>query len=350
MIVAAHQPHYLPWLGYLDKLAEGRPVRRHGRPAVRGAELPEPQPRQAQRRRRRGSPCRCARGSQSRSRSATSASTTAAARKQHWQRRTWRTLEIHYGSAPYFARYADELRDVYTRPWERLLDLDLHMLELARRWLGITRPIVRASSLGLTGQKTDRIIDMCKKVGAQLLSLRRRRLDRLPRRRAAAAAPASASSGSTSSTRATRSATPSVGFVSHLGFLDLLFNCGASEPRRSCSSAAPAAAGGLHESHPRRRLAAACSRSARTPMTSRSAPAACSRGSRRKARRSRWRSSRSRTRSSSAAPRRKRGADADRRRAVRALRGQAVPRRGHPDARARAALRHASSATSGPTS
>ena len=45
------------------------------------------------------------------------------------------------------------------------------MLELARNWFGITRPIVRASTLGLSGQKSDRIIDMCKKVGAKIFGV-----------------------------------------------------------------------------------------------------------------------------------------------------------------------------------
>ena len=114
---------------------------------------------------------------------------------------------------------------MYTSRWERLIDLDLHMLELARDWLGITRPIVRASALGLSGQKTERIIDMCKKVGAKLYL--------------------SGQGGSTGylDEAALKDAGiglmwqqfrhpqyaqrySKVGFVSHLGFIDLLFNCG----------------------------------------------------------------------------------------------------------------------------
>jgi hypothetical protein len=48
-----------------------------------------------------------------------------------------------------------------------LLELDMKMLELARRWLDIRTPMIRASRLKLTGQKTDRLIDLCRKVGAR---------------------------------------------------------------------------------------------------------------------------------------------------------------------------------------
>ena len=83
--------------------------------------------------------------------------------KEHWQRRTWATLQIHYGKAPYFREYAAELEDLFTRPWSRLLDVTLHILDLVRGWFGITRPLIRSSSLDLEGQKTDRIIDFCRR-------------------------------------------------------------------------------------------------------------------------------------------------------------------------------------------
>ena len=41
--------------------------------------------------------------------------------RQGWQHRTWRTIETHYGRAPYFAHYADELCDVYSRTWSSLV-------------------------------------------------------------------------------------------------------------------------------------------------------------------------------------------------------------------------------------
>jgi hypothetical protein len=223
MIVAAHQPAYLPWLGYLDKLAqadvfvvmddlqyEAQNFQNRNRVKLNSGAgwLTVPLERGAQTDRildkrihQGGSP------------------------REHWQRRTWRTLETHYGRAPHFARYAEELAEVYRRPWDRLVDLDQHVLELARRWLGITRPILQASSLGLVGGKTDRIIDLCRKLGARVYL--------------------SGSGGSTGylDVAALRRAGitvrwqrfthpvypqryPALGFLPNLAFLDLVFNCG----------------------------------------------------------------------------------------------------------------------------
>jgi hypothetical protein len=165
MIVAAHQPHYLPWLGYLDKLAKAdlfvvmddlqfEAQNFQNRQRVRlpdgGAWLTVP----------------LEHGTQT-DRIIDKRIDNSGNARQHWQRRTWLTLETNYRRAPYWSEYADELREVYTRTWTSLVELDLHMLGLAKRWLGIDTEIMRSSHLGLGGAKTDRIIEMCRRVGAR---------------------------------------------------------------------------------------------------------------------------------------------------------------------------------------
>jgi WbqC-like protein family len=224
MIVAAHQPHYLPWLGYLDKLAradvfvvmddlqyEAQNFQNRQRmkladgahwltvPLVAGALTERICDRRIDNAGRGG--------------------------RHHWQIRTWRTLVVHYGRAPHFARYADALEDVFVRRWSYLLELDLHLLELARNWFGITRPIVRASSLGLRGAKTARIIDFCAKLGANgYLSGRGGSAGYLDEGALARAGVSTVWQQFRHPIYPQRY--PHVGFVSHLGFLDALFNCG----------------------------------------------------------------------------------------------------------------------------
>lgn len=164
MIVAAHQPSYLPWLGYFDKLAkadlfvimdhlqfEAQNFQNRNRIKLNTGPAWVTVPLE--------------RGSQTDTILDKKIQNTSSP-KEHWQRRTWLTIENNYRRAPYFEMYAEELKDVYTRPWEKLIDLDMHMLQLACKWLGIHRPIIRSSTLELEGQKTDMLIDMCRKVNA----------------------------------------------------------------------------------------------------------------------------------------------------------------------------------------
>jgi len=240
MILGAHQPSYLPWLGYLDKLARSdlfvvmddlqyeeqnfqnrnRLKLNHGPqwvtvPLLRGAQTDRVMDKQIDNTGRGG--------------------------RHHWQHRTWRTLVTHYGSAPWFGHYASELEDVYSRRWNWLLDLDLHLLELARNWLRITRPIVRSSSFGLQGAKTDRIIDLCRKVGATAyLSGRGGSTGYLDTEALGRAGIATMWQQFTHPIYPQRYA--GLGFVSHLGFLDLLLNCG---PAAAAQLSAPAEAGAV---------------------------------------------------------------------------------------------------------
>jgi hypothetical protein len=223
MIVAAHQPHYLPWLGYLDKVGKAdvfvvmddlqfEAQNFQNRQRVKLSEGPS----------WLTVPVR--RGAQT-DRILEKMISPAQSSRQDWRHRHWLTLRTHYARAPYFAAYADELHDAYTRSWSSLVDLDLHMLSLALRWFDIRTPILRSSRLHLTGTKTDRLIDLCKKLGARCYlsgaggaavyldaeKMGRSGIGVIWQQFAHPIYPQSY---------------PKLGFVSHLGFLDLLLNCG----------------------------------------------------------------------------------------------------------------------------
>lgn len=167
MIVAAHQPHFLPWLGYLDKLAKADVF------VVMDDLQYEPQNFQNRNRvKTNHGPTWLSVPLLAAKQSATllerRIDNTGRGGRHHWQHRMWRTLEVHYGRAPYFTTYAPALRELCARRWDSLVELDLQVLDLARGWFGITKPIVRASSLGLRGAKTARIQDLCTKLGAKI--------------------------------------------------------------------------------------------------------------------------------------------------------------------------------------
>jgi hypothetical protein len=245
VILAAHQPHFLPWLGYLDKMAQAdvfvvmddlqyerenyqnrqRLKLNHGAawltvPLERGTQSD------------RICDKRIVNGDKPRD------------HREHWQTRTWNTLRTHYGKAAHWAAYAAELEDVFTRPWERLVELDLHMLGLARAWLGITGPVLHSSSLELVGQKTARIIDMCKKVGASAyLSGRGGSTGYLDVDGLRAAGISVV--WQTFAHPEYPQRYPQLGFVPYLGFLDLLLNCGPDSRRILTGGEVPLRAGAL---------------------------------------------------------------------------------------------------------
>jgi hypothetical protein len=228
MIVAAHQPHYMPWLGYLDKMAKAdlfvvmddlqyEPQNFQNRQRIKlhgGAQwLTVPLERGTQADRIRDK--RIDNGGNVR---------------QHWQRRHWLTLELNYRRAPFWKQHADELHAIYAQPWLSLLELDLAMLELARTWLDIRTPLVRASTLGLSGVKTDRLIAMCKHVAARCyLSGGGGSADYLDVERMGRAGIGVIWQHFDHPRHPQRY--PEAGFISHLGFIDIVLNCGTAASR-----------------------------------------------------------------------------------------------------------------------
>jgi hypothetical protein len=239
MIVAAHQPAYLPWLGYLAKIAacdlfvvmddlqyEAQNFQNRNRVKLNhgAAWLTVPLEHGPQ------TQLICDKRIQNQ-----------ASPREHWAHRHFQTLKIHYGKAPHWADYAAALEAIYARPWSSLLALDLHLTERLLGWFQIATPIVHASSLALSGQKTDRILAMCRRVGADVyLSGRGASTDYLDVTQLRAAGVDVAWQEFRHPRHPQRY--PTLGFVSHLSAIDLLLNCGPDSPRilREAMGAEPA--------------------------------------------------------------------------------------------------------------
>lgn len=78
-----------------------------------------------------------------------------------------KTLRYFYGRAPFYDVLENRLGPLYEKTWDRLLPLNTALIEVLAGILGITTPVVLASCLGEpAGGKSERIIGICRKVGA----------------------------------------------------------------------------------------------------------------------------------------------------------------------------------------
>jgi hypothetical protein len=83
-----------------------------------------------------------------------------------WNRSHWDILRQNYREAPFLQHYTPLLEGFYGRHDALLADFTIDVtIELARE-LGIRTEFVRSSTLGATGAKTDRLVEILKKVGA----------------------------------------------------------------------------------------------------------------------------------------------------------------------------------------
>jgi hypothetical protein len=83
-----------------------------------------------------------------------------------WAEVYYRTLLQNYSRAPFWKTYGPVLEELLLRPWEKLVDLNLALIDLVWRAFGLTTPTRRASTLGVTGKKSGLLLDICRKTGA----------------------------------------------------------------------------------------------------------------------------------------------------------------------------------------
>lgn len=85
-----------------------------------------------------------------------------------WRRKHWNSIYINYKKAPFFEKYASFFEDVYKRDWKLLSELNEYMLKWFLKELRINVDYCKASDLDFEGHKSDLVLDMCKKIGADV--------------------------------------------------------------------------------------------------------------------------------------------------------------------------------------
>jgi hypothetical protein len=161
MIIAVHQPQYIPWLGYFHKIAQCD--------TFVILDNVQYKTREFQNRNRIRTekgwmwltvPVVTKDGCRLRMADVEIDNTMP------WQRKHLGSLKTSYASSPYFKEYYAFFEQSFQRQWIKLADLNVHIIRFVLDNLSITTPIVFESELNVLTAKTQRIIDICKQLNA----------------------------------------------------------------------------------------------------------------------------------------------------------------------------------------
>jgi hypothetical protein len=87
---------------------------------------------------------------------------------QKWQKKHWESIRLAYTRTQYFASYQDTFYDIYTKKWNTLSELNENLIKFFLKEFKISVEFVNCSHLGVSGTKSTRIIEICKKMNADL--------------------------------------------------------------------------------------------------------------------------------------------------------------------------------------
>jgi hypothetical protein len=157
--VAIHQPHYLPWLGYLAKWAAAD--------VFVFLDTVQYEKNGWQNRNRIKTPA----GARwltvpVHARLGTPIDEVTVDAAQPWGERHLRAIEQAYATAPYLSRHRAALHELYGTTWKRLAPLAAASAQWLARAAGVSTPVHLASALGVTeAGPTERLIALCRAVG-----------------------------------------------------------------------------------------------------------------------------------------------------------------------------------------
>ena len=88
-----------------------------------------------------------------------------------WQRKHLRSLETSYRKAPFFDTYITRFEEFYQQSYEMLVDVNVACIRLLMDLLGLKRKVILASSLQVdTEDPTMRLVKICQALGGAAYS------------------------------------------------------------------------------------------------------------------------------------------------------------------------------------
>jgi len=161
MIVSVHQPQYLPWIGYFHKIAHSdvfvfldnvqyKKREFQNRNKIRTKEgwlwLTVPVI--------------------TKGRFTQKMKEVLIDNTSNWHKKHWQSIEMNYSKAKYFNEYKEFFKSLYEKEWDKLIDLNVFIIKYINELLNIKIPVYYESDLNIEGEKTTRIINICKKLNA----------------------------------------------------------------------------------------------------------------------------------------------------------------------------------------
>ena len=85
---------------------------------------------------------------------------------ENWNYKHVKTIQNNYQKTPYFEKYYEHIEKIIMNPWEKLLDLNLSLIEYIYNELKLETKIIKSSDLKIDSTGSKKLLEICKKLNA----------------------------------------------------------------------------------------------------------------------------------------------------------------------------------------
>lgn len=82
--------------------------------------------------------------------------------KIQWRRKIIGSIEVNYSKCPFFSEYWPDLKEIFNKDHKRLIDLNMEIIRYLFLVFGMDKKILFSSEFGLTSKKGELVFDICK--------------------------------------------------------------------------------------------------------------------------------------------------------------------------------------------
>lgn len=82
--------------------------------------------------------------------------------KINWKEKNWNLIFDSYSDSPFFHIYEEYLKNLFSKDWKFLFDINYDTLMKTLNWLDLKINIVLSSTLNIAGSGTERLVNICK--------------------------------------------------------------------------------------------------------------------------------------------------------------------------------------------
>ena len=88
--------------------------------------------------------------------------------QERWREKHCESIKRNYSKAPFFKLHQNFLDEIYEKEWNYLVNLNIAVINYLKNALHINTPVILESEIGTARTKTERIIEICKKLKADI--------------------------------------------------------------------------------------------------------------------------------------------------------------------------------------